>query len=112
METTYFTFTTCEPDVSGNAAAAGSGCRRRLAYSRPAVGKEGGKVIDLEQWRVEHGAAPPPEPGRGGGGPSRPRREERRRREPMLLALQAAELLTTLSAAGVIAALAVRLLVP
>lgn len=112
METTYFTFTAREAEASGNAVAAGSGCRRRLAYSRPAGGRGGCKVIDLEQWRTEHNAVPPPESGRGDGGPSGSRRGGgRHRREPMRLALQAAELLATLSVVGVMAALAVRLLV-
>ncbi len=112
METTYFTFTAREAEASGNAVAAGSACRRRLTYSRPAAGKEGGEVIDLEQWRAEHSAALPPEEAQGGGGPSELRRGGgRHRREPLRLALQAAELLATLSVVGVMAALAVRLLV-
>lgn len=112
METTYFTFTACEAEASGNAMAAGSVCRRRLSYSRPAASRDGGKVIDLEQWRAEHSAALPPEPGHGDGGPSGPRRADgQRRRNPMRRVLQAAELLATLSIVGMMAALAVRLLV-
>jgi len=112
METTYFTFTACGADVSRSSAAAGGTCRRRLAYTRPDAGQGAGKVIDLERWRADHGAAPPPGDAPGEGGPSRSRRGGgRHRRDPMRLALQAAELLATLSIVGMMAAMAVRLLV-
>ena len=113
METTYYTFTAREIVVTGDAVRQVSGGSRRLVCVREAArpvaeAAPSGKVIDLAAWKADREELQPEpeweEPVEEKREAARPRRDHRR------AVLVGGELLATLSVIGVMAILALRMM--